>query len=308
MCAFRFAHFSDPHLPLAPDRLSGRGFFTKQLLSYLSWQRKRRHVHQPSVLDCLLADIRAASADHIACTGDIANISWPGEFTRGLDWLRQVGLPQQVSYIPGNHDTMVFVPFERGLGLWRAYMQGDEAPAPDAPMPGGLFPALRRRGPVAFIGVNSGVPTAPLLATGRVGAEQLEALGDMLADLARERLFRVVMVHHPVAPGVVRRRKGLSDGAALRQLLAKVGAEMLLHGHAHKASLALLKGPKGMIPSLTVPSASATRHGRYPAAQWNLVTVDTDGGGWRVQVDVRGYDGAGAMRAVNGYTLLLPGA
>lgn len=308
MSAFRFAHFSDPHLPLAPDRLSGRGFFSKQLLSYLSWQRKKRHVHQPAVLDCLVADIQAAAPDHIACTGDIANISWPGEFQRGRDWLSRVGPPQQVSYIPGNHDAMVSVPFAQGLGLWRDYMQGDRPPAPDASLPDGLFPALRRRGPVVFIGLNSGVPTAPLLATGRLGTAQREALGDMLADLGRERLFRVVMVHHPVAPGVVRRRKGLSDAAALRHLLARTGAEMLLHGHAHRASLAMLKGPNGLIPSLTVPSASAILHGRYPAAQWNLVTVDTDGGGWRVQVETRGYDGAGAMRPVAGYTLLLPWA
>lgn len=307
MTPYRFAHLSDPHLPLEPDRLRGRGILSKQLLSYLSWRRKRRHHHRLEVLDLLLADIHAAGTDHIAVTGDIANISLPGEFQRGLDWLRRVGPPDRVSYVPGNHDAMVPVPFAHGLGLWQDYMVGDAAPESGAPMPDGLFPSLRLRGPVAFVGVNSGVPTPPLLATGRVGPQQRAALADLLADLGRRGLFRVVMVHHPVADGVVPPRKGLTDRRALRDLLAASGAELLLHGHAHRASLSGIRGPSGIIPCLTVPSASCGGHGKDDPARWNLVTVDTDGSGWRVQIDIRGYDGSGAITAVGGYTLLLPG-
>ena len=306
MQRFRFAHLSDPHLPLEPDRLRGRGLLSKQLLSYLSWRRKRRHHHRPDVLAALVADIHAHAPDHIAVTGDIANISLPGEFTRGREWLESVGLPEQVSYIPGNHDAMVTVPFGQGLGLWRDYMEGDKPPSDRAPLPDGLFPSLRRRGPVAFIGLNSGLPTLPLLATGRVGPTQREALGDLLADLGRQGLFRVVMVHHPVADGVVKPRKGLTDRVLLRQVLARSGAEMLLHGHAHRASLSSVRGPEGSIPCLTVPSASCGGLGKDEAAKWNLVTVERGGDGWRVQVDIRGYDTQAGIVPIGAYTLLLP--
>jgi hypothetical protein len=38
------------------------------------------------------------------------------------------------------------------------------------------FPFVRRRGPLALIGVSSAVPTPPLMATGRLGRAQLDAL------------------------------------------------------------------------------------------------------------------------------------
>ena len=38
------------------------------------------------------------------------------------------------------------------------------------------IPTLRRRGPVALIGLSSAVPTPPFMATGTLGRAQLEAL------------------------------------------------------------------------------------------------------------------------------------
>ena len=37
------------------------------------------------------------------------------------------------------------------------------------------FPFVRMLGPVALIGINSAVPTPPLVASGRLGAAQLDA-------------------------------------------------------------------------------------------------------------------------------------
>lgn len=302
MQPYRFAHLSDPHLPLAPDRPHGLQWLSKRLLSYQSWQRKRRHAHTPSMLAAIVADIRSQGVDHWAITGDIANISLPGEFRRGADWLRFIGPGADVSYVPGNHDAMVDVPADQGLGLWADHMTGDGAA-------GMAFPYLRQRGGVAFIGTNSGVPTPPLLAQGYLGAEQRERLADMLADAGRRGLFRVVMVHHPVADGVVSDRKGLTDRRELRALLARTGAEMLLHGHAHVANLSMVRGPLGPIPSLTAPSASAVGRRHDMPARWHLVTVDTDGPDWRVQVEVRGAERQdAAITALGGWTMRLPRA
>lgn len=302
MQPFRFAHLSDPHLPLEPDRPKGLEWLSKRTLSYQSWQRKRRHAHTPAMLAAIVADIRAQGVDHWAVTGDIANISLPGEFRRGGEWLRTLGTGRDVSYVPGNHDAMVPVPFADGLGLWADYMTGDGQGAV-------AFPYLRQRGPVAFIGANSGVPTAPLLAQGHLGHEQIERLGDMLSDAGRRGLFRVLMVHHPVADGVVSNRKGLTDRRELRALLARTGAEMLLHGHAHVANLSMIQGPSGPIPSLTVPSASAIGYRHDMPARWHLVTVDTDGPDWHVQVEVRGAERREApVTALGGWSLCLPAA
>lgn len=299
MQPFRFAHLSDPHLPLEPDRPAGWQWLSKRALSFQSWQRKRRHAHRPEMLAAIVADIRAQRVDHWAVTGDIANISLPGEFQRGAVWLAGLGAATDVSYVPGNHDAMVDVPLAAGLDLWRANMTGDDG--------GTDFPYLRRRGSVAFIGLNSGVPTAPLLAQGHVGAVQMQRLGDMLADAGRRGLFRVVMVHHPVADGVVSNRKGLTDRKALRALLARTGAELLLHGHAHEADLSMVRGPAGAVPSLTAPSASAIGYRHDMPARWNLVTVDTDVGQWRVQVETRGAEvPGGPVNHLGSWTMRLP--
>lgn len=306
MDAYSFAHLSDPHLPLAPERPLARALLSKRLPSYLSWRRKRCRVHLPRVLDMLLADIDAHAPDHRVVTGDIANIALPVEFTAGLDFLRRVGPPDRVTFIPGNHDTLVPLAWDDGLGLWQDWMQGDGPAA--GPAGQGMFPAVRVRGNVAFVGLNSGLPTPLGRATGTLGPDQLAAVETMLDDLGARGLFRVVLVHHPVADGVVRGRKALTDRAALRAVLKRSGAEMLLHGHAHFAHMCSLPGPLGPIPSLTVPSASAVRHGSHDAARWSLVRVSREGPDWRAEVTLRGLsDDESSFAEVGRFDYLLPG-
>jgi hypothetical protein len=41
-----------------------------------------------------------------------------------------------------------------------------------------------------------------------------------------------------------------------------------------------------------VPSASSLAHGHYPAAAYNLFSIERDGAAWRVEQTVRGVDEA----------------
>jgi 3',5'-cyclic AMP phosphodiesterase CpdA len=109
---------------------------------------------------------------------------------------------------------------------------------------------------VAIVGLSSARPTAPLLATGRLGVAQCEALEARLHALREEGRVRVVLVHHTPTPGESPRRR-LVDAPALRRVLARAGAELVLHGHAHRAVFASLPGPEGPIPVVGAPSASA---------------------------------------------------
>ncbi|MFM2041497.1 MAG: hypothetical protein RLY86_73 [Pseudomonadota bacterium] len=311
MDAYSFAHLSDPHLPLPPERPMLRDLMSKRLASWLSWRRRRCGVHLPRVLAALLDDVAAHSPDHRVITGDLANIALESEFSLGRDWLAQVGPPRDVTLIPGNHDTLVPVPWDRGLGLWRDWMAGDGAEAAGAGVDAAgadLFPAVRVRGPVAFIGLNSGLPTPYGSARGTLGPAQIAAAERVLADLGRRGLFRVVLVHHPVADGVVGARKALTDRAALRAVIRRVGAELLLHGHAHHAHMGTVAGPAGPVPTLTVPSASAIRAGHYDAARWTLVQVRREGARWRAVLTVRGYGDcqAGGFTTLARLDLLLP--
>ena len=97
------------------------------------------------------------------------------------DWLGDIGPPQDVTLVPGNHDAYVASTWPRCGDLWCDYMRGDDA-RPGAPV---TFPYLRRRGPLLLIGVSTAVPTAPFMATGELGQAQLDAL--TFEDLARDR-------------------------------------------------------------------------------------------------------------------------
>lgn len=295
MTGFTLAHLSDLHLPMELDRLSWRHYPTKRLISFISWHRKRKHRHRPEVLAAMIADIMAAAPDHIAVTGDIANLALPAEFVRALSWLDRLGPADRVTLVPGNHDMLVPVAHGHGLGHWRDFMAGDDAGLPGAVEPGTAeaFPFLRERGDIALIGVNSSLPTSPLLASGRVGQRQLDRLEHLLRRLGEARRCRIVLIHHPVAQGVASRRKGLSDAAEVRAVLARAGAELVLHGHSHRPIFAPVSGPHGPIATIGVPAASAVDTPRDPqwGARWHLFTIARTAEGWHLTVTARRRDG-----------------
>ena len=103
-----------------------------------------------------------------------------------------MGEPEDISVVPGNHDVYVPGAFGEMLAAWRSFMSGDE------PSAGRLhFPFVRRRGPIGIVGVSSAVPTAPLMATGKIREDEAVELTQRLVELGREGLFRVVLIHHP---------------------------------------------------------------------------------------------------------------
>jgi 3',5'-cyclic AMP phosphodiesterase CpdA len=151
---------------------------------------------------------------------------------------------------------------------------------------------VRVRDGVALFNLCSAVPTAPHLATGRLGQAQLDRLDALLGDLAYRDAFRVLLIHHPPIAGAVSKRKSLEDQDALRAILARHGADLILHGHAHDAMVATAPGPNGaMIPVLGVPSASAMGERGHPAARWHGVEIDRQAdGAIEVRVVARGVD------------------
>jgi 3',5'-cyclic AMP phosphodiesterase CpdA len=125
-----------------------------------------------------------------------------------------------------------------------------------------------------LIGLSSAVPTAPFMATGQVGAAQVAELAELLERCGRDGLFRVVLIHHPPASKSSRRFKRLLDGAALRDVLARHGAELVLHGHDHEHALTYLDGPQRRIAVVGVPSASEAPPGKHDPAGYNLYRID----------------------------------
>ena len=280
MADFLLAHLSDPHLgPIPAPRLGE--LIGKRAIGYLNWTRNRAAHHASHAVEAIVADIKAQHPQHIAITGDLVNIALPAEFQLARQWLHSVGPPEDVTLVPGNHDA--YVPSTRNLFLraWAEYLRADGATAVK-------FPFVRRRGPLALIGVSTAVPTGPLMATGRLGHAQLKGLSDTLSDLPAD-CFRVLLIHHPLKTPRPAGYKRLTDAEQVLDILSRKGVDLVLHGHDHRHSLNWFEGPRRRIPSLGVPSASAVAHGRSEPASYNLIRVSREKDRWHCEVTVRGF-------------------
>ncbi|WP_022948354.1 metallophosphoesterase family protein [Methylohalobius crimeensis] len=279
---FRLAHLSDPHLT-SLNSISLRQLRGKRLLGYLSWQLKRRHEHRPEVLEALHRDLKAQDPDHIAVTGDLTQLGLPSEYLQAADWLARLGRPERVTVIPGNHDRYIATRWEESLKFWEPYLLGDHRANPR------IFPALRRRGPIDLIGIDSAPPSAPFLATGTLGRTQLESLSALLGRPPDPGRCRILLIHHPPHPEAVKHRKRLTDAAALNDILRQHGSGLILHGHSHYWQLHWLPGPSKPIPVIGIPSASARGRKRGYRARYHLYHLIPRTGGFEIEVEIRGY-------------------
>ena len=279
---FRLAHITDPHVGPLP-RPALRYLLGKRLTGYVNWRRGRRDKHDMELLAALVADLRAVAPDHIACTGDTCNLGLKTEWESSRIFLEGLGTPHDVSFVPGNHDAYVMGSLDGLLRAVDPYAQGDEP---------GLrrFPYLRRRGPLALVGLSSAIPTAPFVATGRIRRTQTKLAEAMLKQLADEPALRVVMVHHPPHVGGAPAGRNLTDAGRFERMIGRVGADLIIHGHNHTGSIAHIEGPRGLVPVIGAPSASARGGTLLHRAGYHLYTVEGEPGHFRIRAEVRGLD------------------
>jgi 3',5'-cyclic AMP phosphodiesterase CpdA len=281
---FRLAHVTDPHFRGFAG-VSVGDFVGKRVVGAVNLVVNRTRKHKMQLLEALREDLRAQAVDHLALTGDLSNISIEAEWRSALAWLDALGAPPEaVTVIPGNHDTYVQDVVDSGVfeRLFAAYQTRDAGSSGEA------YPFARVRGDVALVGVTSCVATGDLGAWGEMGAAQLARLERTLADPALAGKTRVVLIHHPpvaIKPG---EHRNLRDRAALVDVLARTGAELVLHGHDHDDERATLAGPGGAkIPVVGAGSASyagaAERRSRY-----NVYEID----GRAITCVIRAHDEA----------------
>jgi 3',5'-cyclic AMP phosphodiesterase CpdA len=277
---FVLAHLSDAHIGPLP-RPKRRELLGKRLTGYINWRRGRDRMHNMEVLAQLVTDLRAQNPDHIAMTGDVLNIGLAAEFPIAGAWLATLGDPHDVSFVPGNHDAYVRSSLSH---LERTFAPWTGADAGGVPS----YPYLRVRGEIAFIGLSSGIPTAPLLASGRLGTQQRDRLEIALAETGARGLMRVVMIHHPPNRGGASAGRGLSDARKLEAIIARHGAELIIHGHNHRHSVTYIAGPKARVPVVGVASASAIPGTERHRAAYHLYDISRENGVWSIAGRVRG--------------------
>ena len=284
---FRLAHLTDPHVGPLP-RAKVRELFSKRVTGWFNWHRSRRAAHDMDILAALVADIRAAAPDHIACTGDLCNIGLPSEWPPSRVFMEGLGPPETVSLVPGNHDAYVKGALEGLLAEVAPWTRGDD---------GAMcrFPYVRRRGKIALVGLSSAVPRPPLVASGKVGGKQLKEAEQLLTELSGEKLFRIVMIHHPPHVGGAPGGRNLTDARGFEAMIARAGAELVIHGHNHVGSLAWLMGPQAKVPVIGAPSASARGGTLVHSAGYYLYLIEGDPGGFALKAELHGLKADGTV-------------
>jgi 3',5'-cyclic AMP phosphodiesterase CpdA len=268
---FRLVQVSDPHFQAF--RLSSvRQLLGKRALGALNLLVRRRRKHRMELLQALLEDLRQRSFDHLVLTGDLCNVALESEWQAALRWLAATELPaDRVTVIPGNHDAYVPEVVEAGSfeRLFAAYQTAELRDD------GATYPFVRLRDGVALVGVSSAVPTGDLGAWGRVGDAQLGRLEALLARPEVKARRRVVLIHHPPVVNRAGEDRNLRDRQALQALLARTGADLVLHGHDHRDFTQELCGPAGTrIPVVGAGSASYAGRPEH-CARYNLYEIDS---------------------------------
>lgn len=266
----RFLHTSDIHL-LDLAGVSPLRYLNKRLTGGLNLALRRRTAHDGGLFDQMMAFVEPLGVERVVVTGDLTNLALEPEFA--LVKRKLESLPVPATVIPGNHD--VYTRGSQRSGRFEHYMMpfmsGDR-------LDDASYPFVQRFEGVALIGVSTAVATLPFYATGLVGADQLARLREILAATREEKRARVVLVHHPPVPGVSKKRHDLLDVAALGDVFAAEGAELVLHGHEHRRIDSVLPGPAGPIPvhgigSGTVVSQVVLRRASFSVYDASFETI-----------------------------------
>jgi len=276
---FTLVHISDFHI-CRPAGSPARLFINKRFFSRMSWCLRRRQGHRPEVLSALIRALRRVRADLIAVTGDLTQLALPVEFKHARAYLEELGPPETVFVIPGNHDALVAAAWEESYAHWADYMASD-VPGPDGRP---VYPASRVRGSVAVFGLTTAHPTRVFSAAGSLGSAQLERLAARLDEAAAAQACRVLLIHHPPLQRAVSPHKRLTDADAFRAVIAAHGAELILHGHSHLSSRARLPGPSGETPVFGVSSASAAGGPPERRAGFRVFRISGAPGAWQITV------------------------
>ena len=249
---FRLAHLSDLHIgPLPP--LAPRDLLSKRLLGYLSWRARKQRIHRIEVLAALERDLQASAPDHVVITGDLVNLAPAGRVRPGRRLAAGPGRTRvdlggsgQPRLLSADRRERVLDALGRLHGLRRGRHANEGGWRPASPICGAAG-RLRSSG-------------------SRARSRRRRALRP--AGLARRSSRRSIGCSRTclatTAAGwcccITRRRLAQAGGASvssMRQpsarIVARRGADLILHGHEHTPVSGLIESRQGAIPVLGVP-------------------------------------------------------
>jgi 3',5'-cyclic AMP phosphodiesterase CpdA len=270
----RIGQLTDIHVADLSD-LRRRDFLTKRATGWVNLRMHRNEDHHIGVLRAAIDRMVHERPDLVLVTGDLSNLGLRSEWLAAralLSPLEDAGI--RVGVIPGNHDY--YVPSSSRGAFEQVFAMQQWADARlDAP-----YPFVLRAGHVSVLMVNSALPTAPLMAWGRVDWRQLDRIAQ-LADIERDqgRQLMLALHHHPVrAPHKrVEITRNLRHARALRDVCRRHGIGLVVHGHNHLFHPVRLSSADG--PVVVGVASSSSRRQDDPRRRGQVALYTFDGQG-----------------------------
>ncbi|MGB7287041.1 MAG: metallophosphoesterase, partial [Salaquimonas sp.] len=180
---------------------------------------------------------------------------------------------------------------DKALAAWQEWICGDAKVIIKSEAD---YPIVRRRGRISLIGCNSARASAPFLATGYFKKGQADALEAILSAEKASGQCCIVLIHHPPVKSATQRYKRLLGAKRLRAVIARKGADLILHGHTHLQTLSYLEGPDKQVPVVCVPAAYQWHGHKKPPSGLNLFDIKPENGKWMIKLERHGltFDGS----------------
>ena len=283
---FVLAHLSDPHLAPLPTPRSARARCPSAGSATSTGCASAAAIHRAEVLARARRRPRRRKRPTTSRSPAISSTCRsPTNSRRRAPGSTGWATPHDVTLVPGNHDAYVRAAAalaERALGRLHARRRAAKSVSVRAPARAGRADrAFDRRCRRA---VRRDRPARTAISS--------RGSADILPTLARERLFRVVLIHHPPVEGAQPFPPADRRRARCATCSREHGAELVLHGHHHEASLRLARrARRPAFPCVGVPSASGAPGRHDDPAGYNLYEIDGAPGAWRCTVITRGFAG-----------------
>ncbi len=223
----QIAHLSDLHL-LEPDHADRQGV-ARRRLAYLTLgrpndaERRRRRAVE------VLVAARRSDADHVLITGDLTEDGITPQFEILAEVLAESGIaPERVTMVPGNHDAYV------DGGAFERALRGPLAAYAATSTPG--TPIFLRD--AAILPMSTAVLQPYTRSAGSIEARAIEGAARIADESRRDGRALVLAMHHPPHRRlpVWQWIDGLTDHAALGEVLERHDHVHVLHGHTHVAA------------------------------------------------------------------------
>ena len=212
----------------------------------------------------LRALVERVGPDLVVATGDLTHRGRPDQHEGAVTFLRGLGPP--VLAVPGNHDIPMLPP-ARFTHPFREFERHWETTEP-----------VHSTAGLHIVGLSSVRPWRHQ--SGGLSSEALHGVAARLAE-APPGALRVVCFHHQLANAPWRTRKRpLARRGQVLAALAEAGAELVLSGHVHQATVAdrrefaVLDGDSSVVV-ISAPGLTRPRPHRLGEAQGaHVITAD----------------------------------